>query len=56
MRFVLIKIITCLTLLLFTTRTFSHPGHTSLIHSHTGIELLLALLALLALIYTLIKR
>jgi len=45
-----------LTLVIFATPAFSHSGHTTIYHSHSGIEYFLALLFIGAIIYRYIKK
>jgi hypothetical protein len=44
-----------LILLIFAAPAFSHSGHSTIFHSHSGIEYLLALLVALGLMYRYFK-
>ena len=46
----------CLALSLLTMPVFSHSGHTSLAHSHSGLEWLLLAIVIAAFIYHKIKN
>lgn len=56
MNFKLTYICLSLTLLFITTPAFSHSGHTSIFHSHSGIEYFLALFVIGGIIYHYIKK
>lgn len=45
-----------LTLMIFAAPAFSHSGHTTIFHSHSGIEYFLALLVIGGIIYHYIKK
>ena len=45
-----------LALVIFANPAFSHTGHTSIFHSHSGIEFFLALLVIGGIIYRYIKK
>lgn len=56
MHFRLASIFLSLILLFFAAPAFSHSGHTTIFHSHSGIEYFLALFVIGGIIYHYIKK
>ena len=52
----LINMTICLVLFLLATPAFSHLGHTSVPHTHGGIEILLISFAIAVIVYRIIKK